>query len=107
MKTVNTEFKRMQKKQSFSDLKQMHGACFSSQILIELEFTRQTFRKHSETKFCENPPVEANLFHADRWMDRQDEAFHNIADVPNKRLYIKRIILQRKGISLCHIKRRS
>jgi hypothetical protein len=53
-------------------------------------------------------PVEAKLFHADRWMDRQDEAFHNIADVPNKRLYIKRIILQRRGISrLCHVKRRS
>jgi len=46
-------------------------------------------------------PVEAKSFHADRCMDRQDEAFHNIADVSNKRLYIKRIIL------LCHIKRRS
>jgi hypothetical protein len=46
-------------------------------------------------------PVEAKLFHADRRMDRQDEAFHSILDVSNKRLYIKRIIL------LCHIKRRS
>jgi hypothetical protein len=46
-------------------------------------------------------PVEVKLFHADRWMDRQDEAFHHIADVSNKRLYIKRIIL------LCHIKKRS
>jgi hypothetical protein len=43
-------------------------------------------------------PVEAKLFHADRWMDRQDEAFHSIADVPTNRLYIKRIILQRRGI---------
>jgi hypothetical protein len=49
-------------------------------------------------------PVEVKLFHADRWMDGQDEAFHNIADVPNKRLYIKRIILLRREISLCHIK---
>jgi hypothetical protein len=41
-------------------------------------------------------PVEAKLFHADRWMDRQDEAFHNIANVPNKRLHIKRIILKKE-----------
>jgi len=52
-------------------------------------------------------PVEAKLFHADRWMDRQDDAFHNIAGVPNKRLYIKRFNFQRRGIGLCHVKRRS
>lgn len=52
-------------------------------------------------------PVEAKLFHVDRWMERQYEAFHNIANVPNKRLHIKTIILQRRGISLCHVKRRS
>jgi hypothetical protein len=49
-------------------------------------------------------PVEPKLFHADRWMERQDVSFHNFADVPKKRLYIKRIILQRRGISLCHVK---
>jgi len=32
MKIVNTEFKRMQKKESISGFKQMHSACFSSLI---------------------------------------------------------------------------
>jgi hypothetical protein len=43
---------------------------------------------------------EAKLFHAERWMDRQDEAFHKFADVPEKRLYIKRITVQRRRITV-------
>jgi hypothetical protein len=107
MKTVNTEFKRMQKKQSFSGLQQMQSALFflgfQSYFNLLDRFSKSTQILNS----VKIHPVEAKLFHPDRWMDRQDEAFHNTADVPNKRLYIKTIILQRRGIRLHHIKRRS
>jgi hypothetical protein len=51
----------------------MQSACYSSQILMKLEFSPQIFEKYSNIKFHENSPVGIKLFHADG-MTRQDEA---------------------------------
>jgi hypothetical protein len=36
---------------------------------MKIEFSQQIFEKYSNTKFYENPPVGAELFHADRQTD--------------------------------------
>jgi hypothetical protein len=52
----------------------MQNTCYSCPILMKLEFSRQIFENYSNIKFHENPPMGAELFHADGRTDRHDEA---------------------------------
>jgi len=38
---------------------------------MKLEFSQQSFKKHSNIKFHENPFSGSKLFHADGWTDGQ------------------------------------
>jgi len=55
---------------------------------MKLEFSRKIFEKYSNIKFHENRPVAAELFNADRRMDKQIDmaklivAIRNFANVP-------------------------
>jgi hypothetical protein len=51
----------------------MWNTHYSSQILINLRFSRQIFEKHSNNKLYENASSEGQLFHSDGWTDRPDE----------------------------------
>jgi len=44
-----------------------------------LDFFRQIFKKYSNIKFHENPPLGAELFHSDGWADGQTNR-HNTAN---------------------------
>ena len=72
----------------------MHS-CYSCQILVKMEFSRQTFEgKNSNIKFSGNLLCEAQLCHADRRADRQDEA-NNRSSLLFKRA--QKITLHQKG----------
>jgi hypothetical protein len=56
----------------------MQDARYSYRILKKLEFFQQI------SDFMKNHPVEAELFHADRWTDRRDEensSFSQFCDI--------------------------
>jgi hypothetical protein len=62
--------------------------CYSCQILIEVEFSSQIFKRHLNIKFHESCPVGAEMFIVDGWMDGQTDitkrtvAFHNFVNKP-------------------------
>jgi hypothetical protein len=51
----------------------MYSTSYSCQILMELEFSQQIFKKFSNTNFMRIHPVEVNLLPADKQMERHDE----------------------------------
>jgi hypothetical protein len=51
----------------------MYNNGYSCQIVIKLEFSRQSFEKSSNNTFYQNRPVAAELFHADRQADGRTE----------------------------------
>jgi len=79
---------------------------------MKLEFSRQSFEEYSNIKFHENPPVRAELFHADRRTDRRTQmtkltvTFRNFANAPKtaKKIYFTEIetglIMERGEIKL-------
>ena len=63
------------------------NTCYSFQILMKLEFSQRNFEKYSNIKCY---ATGAELFHVDRWTDRQMDsmklivAFHSFVNVPKK-----------------------
>jgi hypothetical protein len=61
---------------------------------MKLEFPGQTFQKYLNTKFHENSPMGAELFHANRRticrtdMTKLIVAFRNFADTPKYQLLL-------------------
>jgi len=57
---------------------------------MKIEFSRRFFEKYPNTKFNENPSVEAEFFHVDRETERQTDmtkliiAFPSFANEPIK-----------------------
>ena len=63
----------------------MQSTCCSCRILMKLEFSQQIFKKNAQiSNFVKIHPVEAKLFHVDRWTDmtKVNVAFRNFANMP-------------------------
>ena len=62
------------------------------QILMKLEFSRQTLEKFSYIKFHELHPEEAEFFHTERRIDVTKEivAFRSFANAPERKVQAER-----------------
>jgi hypothetical protein len=65
----------------------MQITCYSGRTLIKFVFPRQIFEKFSNSKFHENPPMGAELFHADGQTDvtKLIVAIRSSANAPKNR----------------------
>jgi hypothetical protein len=63
----------------------MYSACYSCEILIKIEFSRQIFEKYSDVKLRQCHPVGREFFPTDRRTDRQTDRQTDTRDETNSR----------------------
>jgi len=51
----------------------MKSKRYSRQILMKLDFSRQSFDKYSNIEFHENPSSGSRVFHTEGWTDRRTD----------------------------------